>query len=197
MADLALGVMGLAGKSPMYMEKITGNRLYQDLCSRLLRTKTTIWVGDKQETNISEPQVNSTAVISVQPGASGQPLHRDDMLHHNVNPEVSVDQFTFDRETAIGLFVAGTKTTKANGATRFIPGSHLDDTLHGPPDESQTVHAELEKGDAFLMLASCYHGGSANTTADQMRTVYGTFMTRGTLRQVSRHERFVAPSLIT
>lgn len=28
-----------------------------------------------------------------------------------------------------------------------------------PPDESLCVFAELEKGDAFIMLASCFHGG--------------------------------------
>lgn len=176
--------MGLAGKSPMFMEKVTGNQLYQDVCKRLLSTETTMWVGDKQETNLSEPQINSAVVLCIGPGASAQPLHRDDMLHHNINPQVSVDKYSFDRETAIGLFVAGTKTTKANGATRFIPGSHLDDSRHGPPDESKTVYAELEKGDAFLMLASCYHGGSANTTTDQSRTIFGSFVTRGILRQV-------------
>ncbi|KIW36459.1 uncharacterized protein PV06_11275, partial [Exophiala oligosperma] len=59
-------------------------------------------------------------------------------------------------------------TTKANGATRFIPGSHLwkHDT---PPAEDLCVYAELEPGDGFIMLASCYHGGSANTTTNQER----------------------------
>ena len=33
------------------------------------------------------------------------------------------------------------------------------------------------------MLASCFHGGGANTTTDQYRLVFGTFMTRGYLRQ--------------
>jgi ectoine hydroxylase-related dioxygenase (phytanoyl-CoA dioxygenase family) len=45
------------------------------------------------------------------------------------------------------------------------------------------VHAELDKGDAFFMFASCFHGGSANTTTDQHRLVYSTFVTRGWLRQ--------------
>jgi ectoine hydroxylase-related dioxygenase (phytanoyl-CoA dioxygenase family) len=72
------------------------------------------------------------------------------------------------RDSCIGLFVAGKPATKANGATRFIPGSHLwgDDRR---PDESLTYYAELDVGDAFLMLGSCLHGGSANTTDDEER----------------------------
>lgn len=33
------------------------------------------------------------------------------------------------------------------------------------------------------MLASCYHGGSANTTEDEYRLLFATFVTRGFLRQ--------------
>ena len=41
----------------------------------------------------------------------------------------------------------------------------------------------MEKGDAFLMLASAFHGGGANKTKDEERLVFGTFVTRGFLRQ--------------
>jgi ectoine hydroxylase-related dioxygenase (phytanoyl-CoA dioxygenase family) len=69
------------------------------------------------------------------------------------------------------------------GATRFIPGSHLWDYREGPPKESQTVQAELNRGDAFMMLSGCFHGGSANTTDDEYRILLSTFNTRGYLRQ--------------
>ncbi|KAH8661731.1 phytanoyl-dioxygenase family protein [Ilyonectria robusta] len=176
-------VFGLAAKSPLYMEKIPGNPLYNSVCQKFLSTETTTWVGNKQVTDISPPQINSAVVISIGPGASAQPLHRDDSLHHNKKPQVTLKEYTMSRETAVGVFVAGTKSTKANGATRFIPGSHMDESLSGPGDENKVVYAELEKGDAFFMLASCYHGGSANTTTDQMRVIFGMFMTRGYLRQ--------------
>ena len=52
-----------------------------------------------------------------------------------------------------------------------------------PPNEADTFYAELKKGDALLMLASCFHGGSANVTRDEHRLVFGTFATRGWLRQ--------------
>jgi ectoine hydroxylase-related dioxygenase (phytanoyl-CoA dioxygenase family) len=156
--------------------------------------------------------------MCIGPGAKAQPLHRDDYLHHNVHTEVDVwvDERDKNRESAVGLFVAGSQTTMANGATRFIPGSHLwyllsphpqethsssgykyrysagtsTDWLDrgnyerkSPPNEALAVQAELDKGDAFFMFASCFHGGSANTTIDQQRLVYSTFVTRGWLRQ--------------
>lgn len=86
------------------------------------------------------------------------------------------------RDSAVGFFVAATKVTKANGATRFILGSHL--WAHElPPQKSLCQYAEMDKGDAFIMLASCFHGGSANTTADEERLVFSAFMTKGFLRQ--------------
>jgi ectoine hydroxylase-related dioxygenase (phytanoyl-CoA dioxygenase family) len=65
---------------------------------------------------------------------------------------------------------------------RIIPGSHLWGTEQ-PPDESLTAYAELSPGDAFIMLGSAYHGGSANRTKEEERLVYSCFMTRGYLRQ--------------
>ncbi|KIW36462.1 uncharacterized protein PV06_11278 [Exophiala oligosperma] len=65
---------------------------------------------------------------------------------------------------------------------RFIPGSHLWDH-DTPPSEDLAVYAELDPGDAFIMLSSCYHGGSANTTTDEVRFVYSCLMTKGFLSQ--------------
>jgi ectoine hydroxylase-related dioxygenase (phytanoyl-CoA dioxygenase family) len=52
-----------------------------------------------------------------------------------------------------------------------------------PPDVSKCIYADMEKGDAFLMLASAFHGGGANKTENEQRLVFGTFVTRGYLRQ--------------
>lgn len=52
-----------------------------------------------------------------------------------------------------------------------------------PPDVKQCIFADMEKGDAFLMLASAFHGGGANKTTDEERLIFGTFVTRGFLRQ--------------
>jgi ectoine hydroxylase-related dioxygenase (phytanoyl-CoA dioxygenase family) len=85
------------------------------------------------------------------------------------------------------FFVAGTRCTAANGATCIVPGSHLWDFSVPPPTSSTGVEspfrAEMEPGDAFMMLGGTYHGAGANTTADQERLVYAAFATRGYLRQ--------------
>ena len=99
------------------------------------------------------------------------------MAHTEIS-EWDDDRDLNSREAAVGVFVAGVKTHKKNGATRFIPGSHLWGNER-KPNEADCFYAELEAGDAFFMLASCYHGGSANTTTDEWRLVYGTFCTRG------------------
>lgn len=177
-------VMGLVGKSQTFTESIPGNKLYRDVCSRLLSSTHKAWLGYQLNTTVSEPQLSNTIVFSIGPGAARQELHRDDSTHHNPLPELkSHDDYRIGRDISVGLFVAGKKTTRANGATRFIPGSHLwgQDRC---PDEELSYYAELEPGDAFIMLASCYHGGSANTTDDEERLVYSCFMTKGFLRQV-------------
>ena len=140
-----------------------------------------IQIGDKSEVSTSTPQLNNTIVFSIRPGARDQALHRDDVIHHVYHKAVA--EHHIGRDAGIGFFVAGTKTMKANGATRFIPGSHLWDYSEGPPKEEQTFYAELEPGDGFMILSGCFHGRSANTTADDERLVYSTFFTRGWLRQ--------------
>ncbi|ETS81351.1 hypothetical protein PFICI_06353 [Pestalotiopsis fici W106-1] len=80
--------------------------------------------------------------------------------------------------------MALTKTTKANGATRFIPGSHLWDYTTPPPENNDScVYIELSPGDAFFMLHSTLHGGSANTTKDEYRFICMSTSTTGLLRQ--------------
>lgn len=41
----------------------------------------------------------------------------------------------------------------------------------------------MEKGDALILLSSCYHGGGANVTKDEYRLAFSTFAVRGYLRQ--------------
>jgi ectoine hydroxylase-related dioxygenase (phytanoyl-CoA dioxygenase family) len=186
---------GLCAKSPTAAEHVIGNQLYQAVCAEFLTTKSYPWYGDRNVLNISPPQVNNTICFSVRPGNSfDQPLHRDDDIHYADRPRVDVYPRTNSREYGIGFFVAGTKTTKANGATRFIPGSHLEATEQ-PPDESFAKYAELNPGDGFIMLASCYHGGSANTTKDEERLLFSCFMTRGWLRQEENQYLAVPPEV--
>lgn len=104
-------------------------------------------------------------------------------IHHNSPlPAILSEDYNSRRDTGINFFVAGRRTTQANGATRFIPGSHLW-ASETTPDESLCVHAELGPGDGFMMLHSVLHGGSANTTENEYRLLFCAIMIRGYLRQ--------------
>lgn len=174
---------GMLGVSALYAREIVMHPVFQAVSKKFLIKKHWFWEGLNKQWAVSKPQLSNTIVFSIGAGASAQPLHRDDSIHQWI-PE-AIETYPTDlssRDASVGFFVAAKKATKANGATRFIPGSHLwgHET---PPDESLCQWAEMEKGDAFLMLASCFHGGSANTTADEERLIFSSFMTRGTLRQ--------------
>ncbi|KAK4159046.1 hypothetical protein QBC43DRAFT_222943 [Cladorrhinum sp. PSN259] len=175
-------VYGLAGKSPTFIKSVVANSLYQAVCDVVLKSEFKCWIGQKLETSLSPPQLNNTIVFSIGPGARNQELHRDDMIHHNALKAITAEEYQMGRDTGIGFFVAAKRTTKANGATRFIPRSHLWESME-PPNEDLAYYAELNPGDAFMMLSSCYHGGSANTTENEERLIYSCFMTRGYLRQ--------------
>ncbi|OKL56437.1 hypothetical protein UA08_08161 [Talaromyces atroroseus] len=173
---------GLMGKSQTFATSIVGNPLWIGVTDSLLTSHIKYnWVGDKNEESISFPQVHNTIAFRIGPGARAQALHRDDVPHHPDHRAVA--EHVLGRDYGVGLFVGATRSTKANGATRFIPGSHLWDYREGPPKEEQTVYAELNPGDAFMMLSGCFHGGSANVTKDEERVLLSTFSTRGWLRQ--------------
>lgn len=205
--------MGCMGKSKAFAKHIVGNPIWQKIGEHFLTSRLE-WnwascsyfprrsrleshyctsrmaadlinrakVGDKREQSVAGPQLNNTVVFSIGPGGYAQVLHRDDPVHHNFHPAAA--EHHLGRDTAVGFFVAGKKTTRANGATRFVPGSHLwDYSLPPPSNDDKCFYAELDPGDGFIVMAGCYHGGSANTTANEERLVYSTFSTRGWCRQ--------------
>jgi len=149
----------------------------------ILGEKTGAWWGTHHVESESKAMIGGSIVFCVQPGAADQPLHRDDMQWHQKLPAITPEQYERGRDVSITLFVAGRRLTKENGATRWCPGSHLEQS-QTPPDESKAIYAEMDKGDALLMLSSCYHGGSANITEDEERLVFSAFSCKGYLRQV-------------
>jgi hypothetical protein len=118
---------GLIGLSPAYTMTQLMNPLYKEVCEYFLTTRSWFWWGDNRKESVSKPYVHSCTAMRIGPGGKAQPLHRDDYIAHNKHSEVSEwdDVRDAERETAVGLFVAGSKVTKQNGGTAFIPGSHL------------------------------------------------------------------------
>ncbi|KAL4878777.1 phytanoyl-CoA dioxygenase [Aspergillus karnatakaensis] len=172
--------------SPTYTKTQVMNPVFQAICAELLTTRSTFWWGDKRKESVSKPYLTSCTAIEIGPGGKAQPLHGDSYVNHRVVSEVAEwdDERDRTRETSIGMMVAGCKATKKNGGTQFIPGSHLWSTdRETPPPLDQVVVPELERGDAFIMFSSVFHGGGTNATTDQRRLVYSTFVVRGYLRQ--------------
>jgi ectoine hydroxylase-related dioxygenase (phytanoyl-CoA dioxygenase family) len=103
------------------------NPLYRAVCDHFLTTRSWFWWGDERKESVSKPYLHSSVAMRIGPGGKAQPLHRDDYIGHNIHTEVSewIDERDMNRETSVGLFVAGCKVTKENGGTQFIPGSHL------------------------------------------------------------------------
>ncbi|KAM0313772.1 hypothetical protein ACHAPQ_011964 [Fusarium lateritium] len=109
--------------------------------------------------------------------SNAQPLHRDDMAQHFDHVEGSGES------SLLGLLVAGTKCTFENGATQVIVGSHLwpEAAISGPADRSMCSTAEMEKGDAVVIIGSVWHGAGANIT-DERRNIFSCHMVRGSYR---------------
>ena len=139
----------------------------------------TLQNSEQITTSVSKPQLNNTQGFIIGPGARDQGLHRDDFVHHNHQPYS--EKHVLGRDTSIAFFMAETPTTRQNGATRFVPGSHLWD-YDILPDDSLAVQPELQPGDGVIMLSGLYHGGSKNQT-NESRAVWSAVTTRGFLRQ--------------
>ncbi|KAF6814323.1 phytanoyl dioxygenase family protein [Colletotrichum musicola] len=176
----------LLALSPTYARTQMMNPVYQKVCEHFLTTRNWFWWGNERKESVSKPYVHSCTAMRIGPGGKAQPLHRDDYISHNFHREIEEwdDERDKTRESAVGLFVAGTKVTKENGGTQFIPRSHLWATDRKvPPRVEDCIYAEMDKGDAFIMLGSAYHAGGHNTTKDEKRLVFATFSIRGYLRQ--------------
>lgn len=181
-------VTGCLTKSKAYALNIVNHPIYRAIVDHFLTSRLQWnWNGTKNQQSVSPPQLSNTVVFSIEPGAKTQPLHRDDDINHNQQPAAAVH--TLGRDTGATLFLAAKPSTKRNGATRFIPGSHLWDYSLPPPAENSAEakrlirYAELNAGDGFLMLSGCIHGAGANVTENEERLIYSVLSVRGYLRQ--------------
>ena len=108
-----------------------------------------------------------TQVISIGPGETPQPIHRD---------QWAFDFFPFPKgyEVQCNTLWALTDFTEQNGATRVIPGSHLfDDKLEFTIDDTEP--AEMEAGSVLLYTGAIYHGGGPNRSDAVRRGINITY----------------------
>jgi hypothetical protein len=88
--------------------------------------------------------------------------------------------------------------TPENGATRFVPGSHISGKLPQQAlDDPWAAHHEERlalgaAGDVILMNAHLWHGGTANRTASPRRSLHAFFV-RGDQPQQQYQKRLLRP----
>jgi ectoine hydroxylase-related dioxygenase (phytanoyl-CoA dioxygenase family) len=101
--------------------------------------------------------ISSLSSIAIDPGETAQPIHADDQLMPLGKPHAP---------TVCNTMWALTDFTEANGATRIIPGSHLEDSpIYGQHYDS--IPAEMPAGSVLVWHGSLWHGGGANATGER------------------------------
>lgn len=103
---------------------------------------------------LGDAQLSAPVGISIGPGESAQPLHRDDGIYPLPDPKP---------ELVLNTMWALDDFTEANGATRVVPGSHRW-SEPPPAEEIETVSATMPAGSVMFFRGSLLHGGGANRT---------------------------------
>lgn len=139
-------VGGLVGKSATMAELCEHPHLVE-LRKRLLTDDGVKPLEDSQYTWHIDPLLSISLSFHVSYGAPRQRLHRDDSIHVIDHSKA----FELQRVSQFACLVAGCKTTQANGATMFVPGSHRWDAVRQPKLNEVTF-----AGMTFRIHTACY-----------------------------------------
>jgi ectoine hydroxylase-related dioxygenase (phytanoyl-CoA dioxygenase family) len=133
-------------------------------------------------------QLQLSAAIEVWEGGTLQPLHRDEGVwgpHLPYGP--AAPEYLISTMLAVDAFTA------ANGATRFIPGSHRWPAERAG-EEAETVQAVMPRGSIAIWLGSTLHGMAINGT-DRPRAGIVNGYSVGWLRQEENQYLTVPPEI--
>jgi len=122
-----LAVPGLVGKSDTVAE-LCEHPVLEQLRKNILEYKFSVIREDFIEENTIDPLLSISTTLHIGFNAPRQRLHRDDNVH-GIKHDIP---FRLDQQSQFACLIAGTKTTRANGATMFIPGSHKWDDERVP-----------------------------------------------------------------
>lgn len=117
--------------------------------------------------------LSTLSSIDIRGGESAQPIHSDDQV---------IGLPRTGQAVVCNSMWAITDFTEANGATRLVPGSHLDPEYPVYGQEYDTVAAEMPAGSVLIWHGSLWHGGGANTT-DERRVGIADNYCGGMIRQ--------------
>lgn len=103
-------------------------------------------------------QLSVATAMCPDPGVDPQGLHQDDGHYPLPRPRPP-----FIANTLIAL----DDFTRANGATRIVPGSHR--WTHAVDQDAEVEYAEMSAGSLLVFDGALWHGGGGNTTSDRRR----------------------------
>lgn len=118
-------------------------------------------------------QLGATEMISLDPGAAAQFIHKDEMVFESF-------PFPADYEVYCNSIWAVTDFTEENGATRVVPGSHKVEPREY--QQSDTVPAEMKAGSVMIFSGKLWHGGGVNNS-DAIRRALAVTTAVGWVRQ--------------
>ena len=130
--------------------------------------------------------ISSLSSIAIGPDEDAQPLHADDQLIPLPRPHVPI---------ICNTMWAVTDFTEENGATRVVPGSHLNDEAPDLFQQYPTVAAEMERGSVLVWVGSLWHGGGANHTAARRVGIAMNYCA-GYIRQQENQQLGIPPALV-
>ncbi|KAL9602565.1 MAG: hypothetical protein Q9219_001709 [cf. Caloplaca sp. 3 TL-2023] len=152
---------------------------FLQILNHFLRTVTAPYNGDSSSRIGTDAILSASTTLEITPGVEAQTLHRDDFIWQHEHRAQS-EGYEAGSDFGMGLLIPGVATTEGNGATLFIPKSHLWDDSRLPQVE-EVRSAEMAVGEAFMFLASTVHAGGKNRTLES-RPVHGFFFCRSWLR---------------
>ncbi len=100
-------------------------------------------------------QLSAPTGIQIGPGEPAQGAHRDDSIYPLPEPH---------GEVVVNTMWAFDDFTAANGATRFVAGSHAWESGRWPTEDDPVLDAEMPAGSVAFYSGSIWHGGGANRT---------------------------------
>ncbi|KAK2804524.1 hypothetical protein FQN50_006599 [Emmonsiellopsis sp. PD_5] len=171
----------LVGRSQVAREKWVVDPLIQNITSHFVDKTTSNYYGEVKHTYTSKAICSLAMTFDIGPGGKAQRLHRDDKNYHVDHEDQTQTGYRVGSDVMMAFMVPGVKTTFENGATTAIPRSHLWGSDRAPKIE-ESIAAEMEIGDAWVMLGGLYHAGGANITENERRIVHGFFFCRGYYR---------------
>jgi ectoine hydroxylase-related dioxygenase (phytanoyl-CoA dioxygenase family) len=131
-------------------------------------------------------QLSAPTGIQIGPGEPAQGLHTDDSIYPLPQPH---------GEVVVNTMWAFDDFTRANGATRFVEGSHRWGPERWPTEDDPVLDAEMPAGSVAFYSGGIWHGGGANTT-DRPRLGVILEYAAAWLRPQENHVVGVAPEVV-